>query len=128
MKSIKLTEKQARVIFDHVDEILRAELLEAYPNIIMSKEETKELDEWANNIKELAKLIHIHNKGWKPDWNDDNQRKYYMYLDMKNGTFNDWAYYCSFCYVPARLCFESKESMKEFYNKNQELIIKVFKK
>lgn len=52
------------------------------------------------------------NEGWKPDWNNSGQYKYYPWFDMRAGSgFSD-----SFCdgsitntAVGSRLCFKSRE-------------------
>ncbi len=62
-----------------------------------------------------AKLVIITealNDGWKPNWKDSNEWKYYPWFDMSSpsgpafGVFGSWR---SGSYVGSRLCFKSEE-------------------
>ena len=62
-----------------------------------------------------AKLVIIAealNDGWKPDWTDDDQLKYYPWFRMDSGSGLAYYVYGSFystsC-VGSRLCFKSRE-------------------
>jgi hypothetical protein len=50
------------------------------------------------------------NGDWKPNWQDDDEYKYFPYFDMEAGLVF-YAYYCYFTYshVGSRLCFHSSE-------------------
>ena len=60
-----------------------------------------------------AKLVIIAealNNGWKPDWNDFNESKYYPWFDMENGFAFAACDYCShLSLVGSRLCFVSAD-------------------
>ncbi len=66
-----------------------------------------------------AKLVIITeaiNEGWKPDWKDDAQYKYYSWFDMSSGSglsFDGCDSYCSGSAVGSRLCFKSRELAQE---------------
>jgi len=67
-------------------------------------------------------VVEFYNKGWSPNWSDSNEKKYYVYLNMKNGTFNDWICYYSTCFVPARLCLRTKEDLLDMAEKFLDVI------
>lgn len=55
----------------------------------------------------IAKAL---NEGWKPNWNNDNEYKYYPWFDMENGFVccgRDFDDACSI--VGSRLCFRSSD-------------------
>lgn len=52
------------------------------------------------------------NEGWKPNWNNSNEYKYYPWFDMSAGSgFSFTIYDFSFAHstVGSRLCFKSEE-------------------
>lgn len=50
------------------------------------------------------------NEGWKPDWNNDDEYKYYPYFDMQNGfVFDDYDVIIQISFVGSRLCFKNSE-------------------
>lgn len=61
-------------------------------------------------IKTITKAL---NEGWKADWNDSNQNKWYPWFRMSSGGFVFGGTDCdsSFAYAgdAARLCFKSDE-------------------
>lgn len=61
-------------------------------------------------IKVITKAL---NEGWKPDWNNNDQPKYYPYFKMSSGgfVFYDTYYDCSAASAgyASRLCFKSRE-------------------
>jgi len=71
-------------------------------------------------IKVFTKAL---NEGWKPDWNDSNQPKYYPYFKMSSGGFVfDGTYYgrsSAYAGNASRLCFKSKE-LAEYAGKQFE--------
>jgi len=61
----------------------------------------------------LVLIIEAINEGWTPDWNNDDEYKYYPWFDMENGfVLSDVYYFYSFTFVGSRLCFESREKAK----------------
>lgn len=67
------------------------------------------LDETAyKKLKIIAKAI---NQGWKPDWNNTNQQKWWPYFNLSSGfgfSFSGFGYGRAFASVGSRLCFESE--------------------
>lgn len=67
----------------------------------------------------LAKLfiiIEAINDGWKPDWNNYDEYKYYPWFDLKKEENNPSGfrldgvvYDCTYSRVGSRLCFASRE-------------------
>ena len=62
-----------------------------------------------------AKLIIIAkaiNNGWKPDWNNTDERKWFPVFNLSSGFgFDDSYYYYTntYTYVGSHLCFQSEE-------------------
>lgn len=69
-----------------------------------------------NATFKLIKIAKALNEGWTPDWQNDDERKYYPWMDMEddNGSglglsFTDYDYVYSYSLVGSRLCFKSRE-------------------
>ncbi|KQS34016.1 hypothetical protein [Dyadobacter sp. Leaf189] len=66
-----------------------------------------------NAVAKLAIIAEALNEGWKPDWSNWNERKYYPYFDKAAGgsgfSFDD--FYCDASYtgVGSRLVFRTAE-------------------
>ena len=62
--------------------------------------------------KKLKIIVKAINQGWKPNWKNDNEQKWYPWFVLSSGFgFSDSNYDCT-CTdtdVGSRLCFESKE-------------------
>lgn len=59
----------------------------------------------------LCLSIKILNEGWVPDWEDQNQPKYYNYFRMKGGfSYYYVDYFNTNTYVPSALCFKSEDT------------------
>jgi hypothetical protein len=79
----------------------------------------------------MAKLIIIVqalNEGWVPNWNNDNEYKYYGWFDMEKEKNNPSGFrlygvdsYCSCSDVGSRLCFKSRE-LAEYAFKQKEIL------
>lgn len=135
MKKIEISLEQAKELLKCSDAKLQETIFKAYPELNnpeqhLSKEEIEELEEWTKNIRLLAAHAKVFNKGWVPNWDDDDQRKYHIWWDMTEGaaTFIYAAYDFSFAAVPTRLCFESYDKAKEFAELHKELFTKVYLK
>jgi len=102
-KPKKLTERIKTVADVLADNGLTQEAFNA-------RTEDLEKDEVAYQIlKMLAKSL---NEGWTPDWNNDNQYKYYPWFYMGGSSgfrFYDCGYWHSLSSVGSRLCFKSRE-------------------
>ncbi|MDD3079117.1 MAG: hypothetical protein PHH37_08435 [Paludibacter sp.] len=61
-------------------------------------------------IKTITKAL---NEGWKPDWNDSSQRKWFPWFRMSSGGFvfggADFGLSCAGAGYASRLCFKNKE-------------------
>ena len=67
-------------------------------------------------ITDHMKLIIITralNEGWKPNWDNSNEHKYYPWFDMKKGfVLNNVNYNYLNSNVSSRLCFEKRDVAK----------------
>ena len=58
-------------------------------------------------------VVEALNEGWKADWEDDDEPKYYPYFYMSSGVFVFYDTYYYFSYASAgdgsRLCFKTRE-------------------
>jgi hypothetical protein len=59
-------------------------------------------------LKVIAKAL---NEGWEPNWDNEDEYKYYPYFDMRNNSFSfsDSYYWHSFTSVGSRLCYRSSK-------------------
>lgn len=67
-------------------------------------------DEIAYTILKL--LCSALNEGWKPDWDNPNELKYYPWFEIGGSSgfqFNDYDCWRSLSDVGSRLCFKSRE-------------------
>ena len=75
---------------------------------VYSSSDTK--DEIA--FKKLKLIIKALNEGWKPEWTNHNEYKYWNYFQYdKNGVFSfyDCYYYTGTAYVPSALYLKSRD-------------------
>lgn len=67
----------------------------------------------ARAAAELSIIAEALNEGWKPDWDNSNQYKYWPWFDMRSSGsgFSFYVYGCDFSGSRAgsRLCFKSRE-------------------
>lgn len=55
-------------------------------------------------------ICEVLNEGWKPNWNNSSEYKYYPYFDMRNGfSYDDYHSWTSVTSVSSRLCFKSAD-------------------
>lgn len=68
------------------------------------------------NLRKIKTITEALNEGWKPDWNDSNQYKYYPWFKMSSGgfVFGGTYYDGSSAYAgdASRLCFATRELAK----------------
>ncbi|MGB4775721.1 MAG: hypothetical protein WBP45_11140 [Daejeonella sp.] len=72
-----------------------------------------------NGVAKMFRIGRVLNEGWQPDWNNDNEYKYYSWFDMETypdqvgsgAGFSSYDYGCdgSGTIVGSRLCFKSRE-------------------
>lgn len=63
-------------------------------------------------IELLAKSL---NEGWEPDWDDENQRKYFPWFSMGGSSgfrYDDYVFWDSDSDVGSRLCFKTADLAK----------------
>lgn len=70
-------------------------------------------------------VVAYYNKGWVPNWEDVNEKKWYGYYKLKgeSPTFVAALYSYSCAYVPTRLCLRSKEDLLDMSEKFINVII-----
>lgn len=73
----------------------------------------------ASKYSRLPIVIEALNEGWKPDWNNDDEYKYFPWFDMQISDDNPTGfqmYYVFYGYtfsdVSSRLCFRSRDLAK----------------
>ena len=96
------------------------------PKTAISKTDT--LDEVA--YKKLKIIARALNQGWKPDYTNGNQGKYYPWFEYKKGS--GFSFFFVFCNdtdsrVGSRLCFET-EQLAEYAGKQFQSIYNDFLK
>lgn len=134
-RKIDLSIDTARTMFNSGDESLKAIALKAYPELSLNELERKFQEDDLQSIREFSEDVYLlvlliaeFNRGWSPNWRDKDEQKWFIYLNMNGGspTFNFALFNFSYAYVPTRLCFESEEGAKEFYNLHSNLINKIY--
>lgn len=61
-------------------------------------------------FKKLKVIIQALNQGWKPNWKDDDEYKYYPYWSMDSGfSLGGVGYFYQSTDVPSCLCFKNEE-------------------
>jgi hypothetical protein len=65
---------------------------------------------------QLVIIAEVLNEGWVPDWNNDDEYKYYPWFDLEKTDENPSGFsldsvrcYYSDSSVPSRLCFKNRE-------------------
>lgn len=84
--------------------------------ITIPKKDQEVVEAFATLISKIEK----ENKGWKPDW-DNNELKYQPWFNMDSNTgFSLYTvrYDYSTSYVSSRLCFKSRDIAQKFVKKN----------
>ena len=90
---------------------------------VLSLHDTK--DERA--YKQLKIIAEALNEGWKPNWNDKSEGKYYPFFDMSSDGFSfvNYGVWGTYTIVGSRLCFKSRE-LAEYAGKQFASIYKDF--
>jgi hypothetical protein len=92
---------------------------------------TEGLDEDEASIVAYAKLsiiVRALNEGWKPNWQDASENKYYPYFRENSGvglSFDGVGHWTTLTRIGSRLCFKSRE-LAEYAGKQFEDIYKQF--
>lgn len=81
-------------------------------------------EESYRRVKLICKAL---NEGWTPDWNNNNEYKYYPWFEMGSSgfRFGGYDYWVTDSYVGSRLCFKSRE-LAEYAGKQFEAIYENF--
>jgi len=82
-------------------------------------------------LRKIKTITEALNEGWKPDWTNSDQNKYYPYFRMSSGGFVFYDTYCDYSYADAgnasRLCFKSSAlaeyAGKQFLNLYTDYIL-----
>ena len=82
--------------------------------------------------QELIVIAKALNEGWQPDWQNDNEYKYFPWFDMDNSSsagrfsFRVAVNLCSLSFVGSRLFFKSRELSNYAGNQFEDIYRKVF--
>ena len=59
------------------------------------------------DVTKAAIITEALNEGWKPNWDNGNERKWYPYFDMRTNSFSllNVDDYYRFSFVPSRICY-----------------------
>ena len=82
--------------------------------------------------QELIVIAKALNEGWQPDWQNDNQYKYFPWFDMDDSSsagrfsFGGADHLGSASAVGSRLCFKSRELSNYAGNQFEDIYRKVF--
>ena len=80
--------------------------------------------------EELEAKIAKANENWFPNFEDNNEKKWYPWFDLRGRTITlgSVGYDYDYSNVPPSLIFKSKEICKEFVKENFELYEKLYSK
>lgn len=152
MKNLQINEKTARELYPKASEEFKKVLEDSFGKEFFSQKITDriktfedacellnidssigKLDSDSADIqayKQLKIIVEALNEGWKPNWNDSNERKWYPYFDMRTSSgfgfsHSDFGRWTSSTTVGSRLCFKSEE-LAEYAGKQFTEIYKQF--
>jgi hypothetical protein len=79
-------------------------------------------------FNDLCIIIKVLNEGWYPNWQDTNEKKYYIWWNMRGGfSLHAVHYNDGTTDVPSALCFKSRElaeyCSKQFKNLYEDLYL-----
>jgi hypothetical protein len=110
-KGLNLLEKAIETLSEKDEEVIKLRKLETVCEKgcnILAEQKLRVLIKWKNN-------------GWKPNWSDSNEYKYFIWWNMKENCFNGVNDYFRSAAASSRLCFKSKEDAEKMV-KNDEVI------
>lgn len=90
-------------------------VLHVDPNDVLPPRVGKVMEPDLCSVAAYTKLILIAralNEGWKPDWTNGNEYKYYPYFDMSSGSalaYGGYVGWYSGSCVGSRLCYKTRE-------------------
>jgi len=74
-----------------------------------------------SGFEKECKVVAFYNRGWKPNWKDSNERKWYPYFYMDNFRLIHVVYHFSSSSVSSRLCFKNEKDAREAVEKYFEI-------
>lgn len=110
---------------NHPDVFIKKEL-KTFADICLAAGTTEEIfyqkrlgySPLALHTEECALIVNVLNEGWYPNFDDDNEEKYYIWWDMRNSKLHfdssSYRYYSSV--VPSHLCFKSEATVEKAKN------------
>jgi hypothetical protein len=132
--SLEITKEKARKLYPTAPDWLKEELVSAFGEEYFKPKTFENFKTFEDACKQLGlnpdevitgndtsdevaykklKIIAIAiNEGWIPDWNNDNQKKWWPWFNLSSGFGFSHSYYdCTrtFATVGSRLCFETQE-------------------
>jgi hypothetical protein len=107
LKELRKIIEQPESIFDRIKTLEQAkETLSIKDDCFSTNNHSKRAFAFQN----LCIIIEALNEGWRPDWDNQNEYKYYNYFYMKDGfSYYYVCYYGTDTNVPSALCFKSRE-------------------
>lgn len=115
LKELRKIIEQPESIFDRIKTLEQAkETLSIKDDCFSTNNHSKRAFAFQN----LCIIIEALNEGWRPDWDNQNEYKYYNYFYMKDGFSFSYVLYCHFTAttVPSALCFKSRELAEHMSN------------
>lgn len=138
MKQLQITEQNARRLYENATSEFKATLEDTFGKEFFSQKITDRIKNYEDACKELGiepidydemkdagftqdeilyrkikTITQALNEGWKADWNDSDQYKWYPWFKMSSGGFVFRAAGCDCSVATAgcasRLCFKSDE-------------------
>lgn len=138
MKQLQITEQNARRLYENATSEFKATLEDTFGKEFFSQKITDRIKNYEDACKELGiepidydemkdagftqdeilyrkikTITQALNEGWKADWNDSDQYKWYPWFKMSSWgfVFGGTNYGCSFALAgyASRLCFKSDE-------------------
>lgn len=152
MKNLQINEKTARELYMKASKEFKAMLEDTFSKEFFSQKITDRIKTFEDacellNIdssickldsdsedtqayKQLKIIAVALNEGWKPNWNDSNERKWYPYFEMRTSSGFGFSYsyfdlWNARTAVGSRLCFKS-EQLAEYAGKQFTEIYKQF--
>jgi hypothetical protein len=146
MANLKIEKSTAKKLYAESQDWFKTVLEETFGKDCFKKKDWRDIKTFEDACDELEltqeDLLHIHNndstdevaykklkiviaainQGWIPNWDNDNERKWWPYFNLSSGfSFSDTDYYYVYSHtdVGSRLCFESQE--KAIYTAEQFL-------
>jgi len=123
--------KENETFLDFIERKVIKGLEQDVEKILFGKDKAEDevLSEQASVFYELSEKIKEANEGWTPNWDDNNEEKWYPWFDLRSGKVALVNVNCCYDYsgVPPSLMFKSEEICRKFVEENMELYEKLYK-